>query len=71
MYAGVPTAVPATVARPSADAGRKVASSLPGPPSGRPITLARPQSTSSVSPNAPSITLAGLRSRWITPRLCA
>jgi hypothetical protein len=34
-------------------------------------TLASPQSTSCTSPKAPTITLAGFRSRWMTPRECA
>ena len=34
----------------------------------RRMTLARPQSTTWTSPNAPTITLEGLRSRWITRR---
>ena len=42
-----------------------------GPPSGRPIGLAKPQSTTSVSPYGPSIMLPGLRSRCSTPRLWA
>ena len=37
----------------------------------RPTALANPQSTTSVSPCLPTITFDGLRSRWITPRLCA
>ena len=36
-----------------------------------PSGLARPQSTTSVSPNCPSMTLPGFRSRWMTPRLWA
>ena len=39
------------------------ASSPPGRPPGRPTTLARPQSTTSVSPYLPSMTLPGFRSR--------
>ena len=35
------------------------------------ITRARPQSITYVSPNCPTITLAGFRSRWITPFWCA
>ena len=34
-------------------------------------TFAKPQSTTSTSPKLPSITLAGFRSRWITPRAWA
>ncbi len=34
-------------------------------------TLARPQSTTSDSLNGPSRMLAGFKSRWSTPRLCA
>src|SRR5262249_6342620 len=41
------------------------------PGSIRPVALARPQSTTSVSPCLPRTTLAGLRSRCRTPRLCA
>ena len=41
------------------------------PAVGRPIGLARPQSTTRVSPNLPSMMLPGLRSRWRTPRLWA
>ena len=37
----------------------------------RSIGLARPQSTTRVSPNLPSITLDGFKSRWSTPRLWA
>ena len=33
--------------------------------------LARPQSSTSTSPKAPTMTLAGFRSRWMTPRLWA
>ena len=73
MYAGVPTAEPSTVADdPTADAG------LSGPPrfpvrrlGVRPVALASPQSTTSVSPYLPSMTLPGFKSRCSTPRLCA
>ncbi len=41
-------------------------SSSTTPPRGR--TLARPQSMTWTSPNEPTITLEGFRSRWITPR---
>ena len=34
-------------------------------------SLAMPQSTTSVSPNRPSITFSGFKSRCTTPRLCA
>ena len=36
--------------------------------SARPTALASPQSTTSVSPCLPTMMLAGLMSRWITPR---
>ena len=36
------------------------------PPRGN--TFARPQSITWTSPNDPTITLEGFRSRWITPR---
>jgi len=42
-----------------------IAGSLPV----RSIDLARPQSTTSVSPNLPSITFEGFKSRCSTPRL--
>ncbi len=41
------------------------------PGSALPVALARPQSTTRVSPCLPTITLAGLMSRWSTPRLWA
>jgi hypothetical protein len=34
-------------------------------------TFARPQSITCTSPNAPTMMLAGFRSRWITPLACA
>ena len=37
----------------------------------RASTLASPQSTTCTSPNAPTMMLAGFRSRWMTPRLWA
>ena len=39
--------------------------------SGRVRYLARPQSITCTSPNAPTMMFAGLRSRWMTPRLWA
>ena len=39
------------------------------PPVGR--TFARPQSITCTSPNEPTITLEGFKSRWITPRAWA
>jgi hypothetical protein len=36
-----------------------------------PTTFARPQSTTRVSPNSPSMMLAGFRSRCRTLRVCA
>ena len=62
-------AVPCIVsATPLPDAGTSVGSSPEE--SARPTTLASPQSTTSVSPNLPSMMLPGLRSRCSTPRLC-
>ena len=46
--------------------GRCVCSPADG--SARPTALASPQSTTSVSPCLPTMMLAGLMSRWITPR---
>jgi len=69
MYAGVPSTAPSTV-RPSPDevvAGRGVA----GASGWTTPSLARPQSMTTVSPNAPTSTFCGLRSRWITPWLWA
>ncbi len=54
-------------------AGTSVASAVSAgtAESRRPVALASPQSTTSVSPYWPSMTLAGFRSRWSTPRLWA
>ena len=72
MYAGVPSALPGSVsAKPLAEEGTSVRSPDPTRGSTRPTALASPQSTTSVSPYLPTITLAGLMSRWSTPRLCA
>ena len=52
---------------------RDAATVAPGSPSGRSrsrlavSTLASPQSMTWTSPNAPTMTLAGFRSRWTTP----
>jgi hypothetical protein len=77
MHAGVPSTEPACELSP-ADPLRTVAMAVtsPGPGSAaaasrRPRTLASPQSMTWTSPKAPTMTLAGLRSRWITPRLWA
>ncbi len=35
------------------------------------VTRAMPQSMTRTSPKPPSMTFAGFRSRWITPRECA
>ena len=76
MYAGVPSTLPVRVASPAprsesiADAAAVASSPAvgsPGPAAG-PRTLARPQSMTWTSPNAPTMTFAGFRSRWITPR---
>jgi hypothetical protein len=73
MYAGVPTAWPCAV--PSAPSSvLAVGSAVVSPPAGAAGSvngLAKPQSTTRVSPNGPSMTLAGFKSRWITVRLWA
>ena len=75
MYAGVPTADPARV--PSLSRSDRIAvpavSSDPTalPAATGPRTLANPQSITCTSPNAPTITFSGFRSRWMTPLLCA
>ena len=71
MNAGVPTAKPAIVSvDPLCEDGRSVTSSRTLCCSSRPTNLARPQSTTRVSPYLPTTTFDGFRSRWITPRLC-
>ena len=62
MYAGVPRTAPAAVRStgPSAEPGL--------PASGPPTFLASPQSITWTSSNWPTMTLAGLRSRWTIPR---
>ena len=81
MYAGVPMTLPARVSESGvrSDSMRErgswgVALSSRGtrglhPPLGR--TFASPQSMTCTSPNAPTMTFAGLRSRWMTPLLWA
>jgi hypothetical protein len=76
MNAAVPAQVPARVSESSvvgaASSGAKSGSVSPvGHGRGSPTRLARPQSTTSVSPNRPSMMLAGFRSRWMTLRLWA
>ena len=70
MYAGVPTILPNTV-----DTGPEPDDGTYSPASGSPTSWirsrARPQSTTMVSPNEPTMMFEGLRSRWITPSLCA
>ena len=69
MYDGVPSACPAIVASARiASVSRR--SCFPFT-SFSPRALARPQSSTTVSPNCPTITLSGLRSRCTTPRLWA
>jgi hypothetical protein len=72
MYAGVPIADPIAVSSDPLPLAVETIKVSPAPTarasSGRPTTLASPQSTTSVSPNRPRITLDGFRSRWITPR---
>ena len=79
MYAGVPRTEPACerslspllriVATTVSLAGDSRSAWAGCPSLGR--TLARPQSITCTSPKDPTITLAGLRSRWITPRAWA
>ncbi len=80
MYAGVPSTLPACDSLPlpaeplrtvrMADSAFPMAfASSAMPPSGK--TLARPQSITCTSPNEPTITFEGFRSRWITPRAWA
>ena len=40
-------------------------------PQSRPTSGATPQSSTSTSPNSPTITFSGFRSRWMTPCACA
>ncbi len=68
IYAGVPIADPGSVsALPLADDGINVRSPQVDSGVACPSGLARPQSTTSVSPCLPTITLPGLMSRWRTP----
>ena len=73
MYPGVPSTAPARVSAVSPASPVSVAPPPPLPPlaSASPTTRAMPQSSTYTSPYPPSITFAGLRSRWITPRACA
>jgi hypothetical protein len=68
MYAGVPTTLPETVEQPE-PAALKISS--PGSGTSRLRSRARPQSTTIVSPNEPTMTFDGFRSRWITSSLWA
>ena len=56
---------------PRAGRKRRLVRDGSGGASARPVTLARPQSTTSVSPYLPSMMLPGFRSRCSTPRLWA
>ena len=80
MYAGVPITEPTSESLPlepgplrtvsiSVRWSRSARFSSATPP--RCSTFARPQSTTCTSPNAPTITFAGLRSRCSTPFECA
>ena len=77
MYAGVPITLPACEASASepvrsvrttlAPSCRRMArDSSATPPDAS--TLARPQSMTCTSPKLPTMTFAGLRSQWMTPR---
>ena len=80
MYAGVPRTLPAWVSVPGSDdrpvsisdcrGGARASRGAGGAP-GFARTLARPQSMTCTSPNAPTITFDGFRSRWMTPRAWA
>ena len=80
MYDGVPSTEPARDSSPSDSQPHVRTDESPSPAqsalssSATPpwsSTLARPQSMTCTSPNAPTMTFDGFRSRWITPRLCA
>ena len=80
MYAGVPSTLPACVYEPGSDDRSVSISELPSRRSGSSgvgrgavsdRTLASPQSMTWTSPNCPTMTFAGFRSRWITPLLWA
>ena len=70
MYEGVPSACPATVA-----SGERINCDSCAISRARmsfwPRALARPQSSTTVSPNSPTMTFSGLRSRCTTPRAWA
>ena len=80
MYDGVPSTEPTRDSSPSdsqrnvrteeaPSLARSALSSSATPPWSS--TLARPQSMTCTSPNAPTMTFDGFRSRWMTPRLWA
>lgn len=73
MNAGVPIACPAWVKTPSRRLRTRVSAVVAHGSDSAPSrsrlasTLASPQSMTWTSPNAPTITFDGFRSRWITP----
>ncbi len=71
MYWGVPVISPFWVEKRPPSFWRAVLISERPPEPALPTGLARPQSITVTSPNSPSMMLSGLRSRWMTPRLCA
>ena len=77
MNAGVPMNWPYCVPGPEFESRSErilVVSSDPASDGGAadsPRTFARPQSMTCTSPNAPTMTFAGFKSRWMTCRLCA
>jgi hypothetical protein len=72
MYAGVPSTLPVSVRSSVAATRYGLSPSLTGPgSSGALRSLAIPQSITTVSPNSPTITFAGFRSRWMMLRPCA
>ena len=69
MYAGVPRMAP-TIVRSLGDTGlcdTRPSSPSKGPWAASRSLRARPQSMSITSPKRPTITLAGFKSRWMTP----
>ncbi|MCG3133359.1 MAG: hypothetical protein HMLKMBBP_00504 [Planctomycetes bacterium] len=68
MYGTVPLIVPGFV-RCAPSSSTVLTPAVVSPRSA--ATFAMPQSMTWTSPNSPSITLSGLRSRWSTPFSCA
>ena len=68
MKAGVPITAPARDSDPGASERTVRTPAAPSPAAASFSTLASPQSMTCTSPNAPTMTFSGLRSRWITRR---